>query len=196
MVAVVGVGEVAGVGDRPRAADLVGPVGRIQGGQLVRDVARDHVVGVDRRAVDRRDVHPAPEVVVADRAAGGELRVVAAHAADRDLVLLGELRQHRDDARVDPAGLDVGDAVAVEHDVLVVQQRERRGVRCAARALGAELLWVHRRPRGLRRVAHGGRGGRGRVGRDARRGGVGRDARQGGAGRAPCGATSSGGASS
>ena len=147
------VGEVAGAGDRERRADLVRADVRVQRRDLGRDLTRERAAGADDLAVDRRDVQAAAVEVVGDRAARGELRVVRAHARDRDLVLLAELGQHADHARVDPAGLDVGLAHVVEHDVLVRQQRERLGVRRAARAdlRAAELLRVDRRGRGRRR---------------------------------------------
>ena len=175
VVLVRGVGEVAGTGDRPRRADLVRPDVRVQRRELARHLARDRAARPDRLAVDRRDVDAAAEEVVGDRAARGELRVVRAHARDRDLVLLAELGQHADHARVDPAGLDVGDAGRVEHDVLVVEQRQRLGVRrpAGAGALAAELLGVDRlRGGGRRRTRSGGRvdgrgGAGGRVAIDA-----------------------------
>ncbi len=95
--------------------------------------------------------------------------MVGAHAGDRDLVLLGELREHGQDARVDAAGLHVRDAGVVEHDVVVLEQRQglRRRLAAAAGALGAELAGVDRparrgRGRGRRgRLGHRRRGGRG-----------------------------------
>ena len=134
VVLVGGVGEVAGAGDRERRADLVRADVRVQRRDLGRDLPRQRAAGPDDLAVDGRDVQAAAVEVVGDRAARGELRVVRAHARDRDLVLLAELGQHADHARVDPPGLDVGLAHVVEHDVLVVQQRERLGVRRAAGA--------------------------------------------------------------
>ena len=121
MVLVPGVGEVAGPGDRPRRADLVRPDRGVEVLQLHRDLARVEVGRVDRDAVDRRDVDAAAEVVVGDRAAGRELGVVRAHARDGDLVVLAELGEHRDHPRVDPPGLEVGDPVGVEDDVVVLR---------------------------------------------------------------------------
>jgi hypothetical protein len=51
-------------------------------------------------------------------------------------VVLGELREDGDDARVDLAGLQVGDADRVELEVLVLEQLGRLG---RQRAAGAGL---------------------------------------------------------
>jgi hypothetical protein len=47
-------------------------------------------------------------------------------------VLAGQLGEGGDDARVDPAGLEVGDPVGVELQVLVLEQRGRLGGERAA----------------------------------------------------------------
>ena len=132
------VGEEPRRGDRPRRPDRVRAQAGRQLRQRARQVPRRSAVGVDHLAVDRRDVH-AP--------VGGLQR------RDRDLVLLAELRQHADDPRVDPPGVDLGDPWSVEHDVLVRQQRERlgrrrdaRGPRPAASPPGAPSAATGRRP--------------------------------------------------
>ena len=133
------VGEEAGRGDRPRRPDRVRAQARRQLRQRARQVPRGAAVGVDHLAVDRRDLH-AP--------IGGLQR------RQRDLVLLAELRQHADDARVDPPGVDLGDPGRVDHEVLVREQRQRlRGGRDGRdRDLGGQRVG---RCGGQRRVAAG-----------------------------------------
>ena len=147
-----------------------------------RHLARQRASRPDDLVVDRRDVQPAPDVVVGDRAARGELPVVAGHARDGDLVLLAELGQHAHDARIDLARLQVGGAVRVEHDVLVVQQGGRLGRRRPARALRPELRGIDGR-RGRRR---------GRLGRRRRGGRLRRRRGAGAAGGAAAAAAGSG----
>ena len=144
VVLVRAVGEVAGPADRPRRADLVRPVLLRQLRQLAGQLARGARAGVDDLAVDRPDVEPAAEGVVGDRATRRELRVVRAHARDLDLVVLGDLGHRGDDARVDLARLDVGDAVGVEGDVLVLEQLRALGRERAAVPVLAELRRVDR----------------------------------------------------
>ena len=120
--------------DRPRRADL----GRAQVAghlrDLGRELARGRAAGVDDLAVDAGDVDAAPLEVVGDRAARGELRMAGLDHRQLDLVLLGELAQQPDHARVHRARGDVLLGVGVEHEVGVLEQRLRGGVAAAARA--------------------------------------------------------------
>ena len=138
------VGEEAGRGDRPRRPDRVRAQARRQLRQRARQVPRGSAVGIDDLAVDRRDLH-AP--------IGGLQR------RQRDLVLLAELRQHADDARVDPPGVDLGDPGRVDHQVLVGEQGQRlRGGRDGRdRDLGAAAHRPMRTAATGRRRNRGGR---------------------------------------
>ena len=185
VVLVRAVGEVAGPADRPRRADLVRPVLLRQLRQLAGELARGARAGVDDLAVDRPDVEPAAVGVVGDRATRRELRVVRAHARDLDLVVLGDLGHRGDHARVDLARLDVGDAVGVEGDVLVLEQlralrRERAAVPVLAELRGIDRVVLGAAAGGL--VGEVGRAGarRGRLRLDRRRGRSGGRGRRGG----------------
>ena len=127
------VGEEARGGDRPRRAHL----GRAQLarhlGDLARELARRGAAGIDDLAVDARDVDAAADEVVGDAAAGRELGVAGLDHAQLDLVLLRQLPEQRDHARVHVAGADVLLRVGVEHEVLVLEQGARGGLDRAAR---------------------------------------------------------------
>ncbi len=128
---------VGAVGEEALRADLEGraDLGRAQVagdvGDLAGQLAGGGAAGVDDLAVDARDVDAAPDEVVGDRAAGGELVVAGLDHRQLDLVLLGELVEQRDHPRVDVAAADVLLRVGVEHQVLVVEQRLGRRVTAA-----------------------------------------------------------------
>ena len=115
-----GVGEVARAGDRERRADLVRPDRRVELRRARRDLARERAARADRSRRRSTRCRRRGRSVVGDRAAGRELGW--SEHMHETMILCSWLSfvSTADDPRVDPALLDVGDAVVVEHDVLVL----------------------------------------------------------------------------
>jgi hypothetical protein len=150
MVLVTAVGEEARRRDRPRRSDLGRPQVALERGDLGGELARGGTARVDDLAVDAGDIDAAPDEVVRDRAARRELAVARLDHAQLDLVLLGELREQPDHARIHLARADVLLRVGVEDEVLVLEQ-----------GLGRRLDRPARRGRwGVRKVGLRGRSGR------------------------------------